>query len=67
MTTERGMKLMSRSLEIGKQILFESEIAQAASDLKKLNYLNQEMIVLRKITEVIGCVVFYNFQNNEEI
>lgn len=67
MTTERGTELMNRSLEIGKQIVFESTIAQAASDLKKLSYLKQEMIVLRKITEVIGCVILYNLQNNEEI
>ena len=67
MTKERGTELMNRSLEISKQILFESTIAQAANDLKKLSYLNQEMIVLRKITEVIGCVILYNLQNNEEI
>ena len=66
MTVERAISLMSKAVYVGEKLKLESNIALAANDSKKLNYIKQEAIVLNKIVDAIACVTFINLINGEE-
>ena len=66
MTIDRGLELTQRAQEIGNGLLLEGLAAVASGDKQKVQYINQEFIVLKKITKVIAAITMAKLQNNEE-
>lgn len=60
----RSLELMQRASEISDQLLADALIAKKERDSKKLDYLVQESIVLRKISKLIANSVL-NTYNDE--
>lgn len=62
----RGLELLQRAREISDQLLIDALVARKEQNSKKLDYLVQESIVLKKITKLIADSVL-DANSDEEI
>lgn len=66
MTLERAFELSVRSRSIAEQLKHEVSIANAANDTKRINYIKQELIVLKRMAEILACITFAQNNNDED-
>lgn len=64
MTLKRAFELSVRAKSIAEQLQYEATIANIANDAKRINYIKQELIVLKRMAEILACITFA--QDDEE-